>query len=83
MKQTEIKTHKRAISSEFDRKAVELLKCIVPGQVMRLDDGEGGEWVSASMDQENLAITKVERNGIIVARIVYDYETGEEKSFIY
>ena len=71
------------IKSEFDRMAVNVLKQLVPGQKMRLDAIEGKVWESVCVDSEGMALTTIKRNDEVVAKIVYDYETGQEREFLY
>jgi len=76
-------TISKKINSEFDRSVIQVLKVLVPGQIMKLDDGEGKHWESKSIDMDGMAITSIIRNGEPVAKVVYDYETGKEETFLY
>jgi len=72
----------KKIDCDFDRDVLKVLKCIVPGQRMKLEDGEGRIWTSEVTEKEEMAITIIKRNEGIVAKIVYDYETGREEIFL-
>lgn len=74
---------KKKIRTSFDFRVVELLKIIVPDQKMKLDDGEGNHWESYAVDCEGMAIAIIKRNEEEVAKVVYDYETGKEETFLY
>jgi len=74
------------IRSEFDRKALDVLKAVVPGQENKLiDTGTGLKrvWTSYAKEKDGIVITTVIRNGETVAKFVYDYESNEEKAFLY
>ena len=73
----------RKITSQFDKLVIEVLKCIVPDQHMTLNDCDGSVWSSSAISKNEVAITTIVRNDKVVAKIVYDYESGEEKEFIY
>jgi len=74
----------KKINSTFDHKVIEVLGALVPDQKMSLNDAEGNKWVSSCVNvNDAVAMITIKRNDDIVASIVYDYETGEEKSFIY
>ena len=73
----------RKINSDFDRKVIAVLRNIVPGQEMSLTDVDKVNWTSAAIDDNNAALTTIKKNGVVVVRILYDYETGEEKEMIF
>ena len=75
----------KKISSEFDRKVVDVLNSIVSGQSMKLEDGEGHTWQSEAetLDDGELTKTIIKRDDEVVARIIHDHETSEEKTFYY
>lgn len=73
----------KKINSEFDKRVIEVLRCVVPSQSMRLIGAEGEQWESVANEKDNLAITTIKKDGEEVAKIIYDYNSGEEKEFIY
>lgn len=78
----QIKTQETKMS-QFEKNVIEVLRCIVPDQRMELKDGEGNVWISTCMDSNGMAITLITRNEKPVGRIVYNYETGREETFLY
>jgi len=73
---------KTKIGSTFDREVVNVLKQLVPDQKMRLIGAEGEIWESVCKDADGMAITYISKNSEIVAKIVYDYDTGREEEFL-
>lgn len=67
--------------SEHEFMAIELLKQLVPDQKSTYEDGEGRKWSSYCKQVENMAITIISKQGRVVARVVYDYDSGEEQVF--
>lgn len=77
----------KKISSDFDRMVIDVLKSLVPDQKMKLIDEAGNTWESKCKDVGGMAITiitftsKFTGHKNIVAKVVYDYESNEEKIF--
>ena len=84
--QSEGNKMKRKINSEFDKRVISVLSCLVPDQYMELKETSSGNlqlWKSTCKDVDNQSITTITRDSETVAKVIYDYETGEEKSFFY
>lgn len=79
-KQTDGKTSQYNLS-EFDRRVVEVLRCLVPDQKMTLTDGENKKWESICEQHGDLAITYIRKNGETIVQIVYDYNSSTEQEF--
>jgi hypothetical protein len=68
--------------SEFDRNAIQVLRCLVPDQEMRLNGcGDCGSWLSRCVQVDELAITTISKNGENIVKIVYDYDSSTEQEF--
>lgn len=77
------------IKSEFDRKVIDVLKHLVPDQRMRLVETTRGfetTWTAFCKDKEGLSVVEIFRskgandclNMELVAKVIYDYDTGKE-----
>lgn len=67
--------------SEFDRNAIQVLRCLVPDQEMSLTGNGCGEWKSKCIQIDELAITTITKNGKNIIKIIYDYESSTEEEF--
>lgn len=68
--------------SEFDRNAIQVLRCLVPDQEMHLTGNAGcGSWDSKCVQVDELAITTITKNGKNIVKIVYDYDSSTEQEF--
>ena len=69
--------------SEFDKKAIAVLKCIVPHQTMKLTDVDGIVWESTAKDIDTTAVTTITKNGKVIAEIIYNYESNKETETLF
>ena len=76
-----MKTNK--ISSEHEKDCIKVLKCVVPSQKIRIIGSEGEQWESIATEVDEMAITKITKDGVLVAKIVYDYNSNQETEFFY
>jgi hypothetical protein len=74
---------KKLISSEFDKRVIAVLRCIVPDQKLVLTGTDNINWFSECKSIEGMSIITIYKNNILVAKIVYDCQSEEEKEFIY
>lgn len=81
--QTTNNDNKRVIKSlsAFDRKIIEVLRCLVPDQEMHLTGNGFKHWDSKCTQVDELAITTITCNGENIVKIVYDYDSSTEQEF--
>ena len=68
----------KKISSDFDFMVVDVMACIVTGQSMRLEDGEGSIWTSSCIQDDVGTLITIRRNRKIVVKISYEFASGKE-----
>lgn len=81
----------KKISSEFEKKVVDVLSAVVEGQSMKLYDTESRVWESRCVCAEDLLVTTITQTRDdgkgghkveTMAKIVFDHDTMEEKRFL-
>ena len=69
--------------SRYDKKVISVLKCIVPHQTMKLIDTDDVIWESTAKDIDKTAVTTITKNGKVIAKITYNYESSKETGTLF